>query len=61
MTNPDGHLPGIHYPGTLMPIAAMAAEDEANRERAQANAIAEANAIETRRKHRRKHLLLHRR
>ena len=29
MTNPPGYLPGIHYPGTLMPTAAMAAEDEA--------------------------------
>lgn len=60
MSNPPGHLPGIHYPGTLMPIAAMAAEDKAARASAAARAPAQAQAQEKLRRVRRNHLLLQR-
>jgi hypothetical protein len=57
---PPGHIPGFHLPGTLMPIAAAAAED-AKRAAAADEANRTAAQAETDRNHRRDHLLLLRR
>ena len=58
-TNPPGHIPGFHLPGSTIPIAAAAAEVErARAAQLQAQAIA---AAEIRRKRRRNHLLMLRR
>jgi hypothetical protein len=30
MSQPPGHIPGLHLPGTLIPIGAVVAEQERN-------------------------------
>jgi hypothetical protein len=52
---PPGHMPWVHMPGTLIPIAAAAAAAQQQQQQAQAQATEDA------RKKRRNHLLMHRR
>ena len=61
---PPGHIPGVHVPGTLTPIAAVIAmQQQAAAEQAEAQAQAQAQAQATARlsRKRRSHVVHHRR
>ena len=59
---PPGHIPGVHVPGTLTPIAAVIAlQQQAADEQAQAQAEAQAQATARLSRKRRAHVVHHRR
>ena len=53
-SNPPYHIPFVHFPGTVLPIAPVIAHQQA----VQAQAAAQAAAIANQRIRRRSHLLL---
>ena len=57
---PPGHIPGVHVPGTLTPIAAVIASQQ-QAENEQVQAAQQAQEAQRLRRKRRAHLALHRR